>query len=112
MRTLVLIKAIDESAILEAATMIDGPDADGYITIDRALPSPDGPTNRWHVCKVYAFDKDLMRRVNELAYPAIDAAAAALQILNNDGKFAFPELLRQERFQHLLETMDESEIKH
>lgn len=95
---LCLIKYNDTSAMLEPVTVIDGPDKDGFVTTDRPLPSSSGLTDRWHISRVYTFDKDLLRKVNEIAYPAVDLATSALQILQNEGRLEFSEAEAQQRF--------------
>ena len=105
-KKLVLISFIDGSSALEPCTMIAEPDRDGFVTIDREIPGPAGPTNRWHVSRVYAFDDELLQQVNRMAYPAIDLASAAGQLLAAKGRLEFPELVSAEAFGVMLESMD------
>lgn len=80
---------MEGAATLEPCTVIAGPDEQGYVTLDRELPGPEGPTARWHVSRVFRHDKDLLMKVNGMAYVAIDLASSAQQTLRNEGILEF-----------------------
>ena len=88
-----LLRVFDEptSTNLEPVTVISGPDHEGMVQVNREIHGTHGPTDRWHVSRLYKFDPDLMDKVNTLANRAVDAQCAAVQILNAEGELLFDD---------------------
>jgi hypothetical protein len=59
-----LLRAFTEAANLEPVVVISDPDGDGIVQINRIVHGDEGPSDRWHIRSLYAFDDVLMDRVN------------------------------------------------